>query len=91
MGLQNSCCDCSVIIGIRILRSLNYLHSLTNLNVWFLAIWISEGAAPVFIVQGQYYTTEWSETLAIAGIALSMTVNTLVTGLIVFRIFKVFQ
>ena len=29
--------------------------------------------------------------MAIAGLALSMTVNALVTGLIAFRIFKVFQ
>ena len=43
------------------------------------------------IIQGQIFVPEWSATLAIAGLALSMTVNALVTGLIVFRIFKVFQ
>ena len=43
------------------------------------------------VVQGQHHLAEWSNTLTIAGLALSMTVNTLVTGLIVFRIFKVFQ
>ena len=45
----------------------------------------------MFIVQGQFYTADWSYTLAVAGLALSMTVNALVTGLIVFRVFKVFQ
>ena len=43
------------------------------------------------IVQGQWDTTMWSQILILAGLALSMAVNTLVTGLIVFRIFKVFQ
>ena len=38
-----------------------------------------------------FYTTGWSNALEVAGIALSMTVNALVTGLIVFRVFKVFQ
>ena len=51
------------------------------------------GTAPLFIVQGQLYVQvlEWSNTLVIAGLALSMTVNALVTGLIVFRIFKVWR
>ena len=45
----------------------------------------------MFSVQGQPSSPEWSATLVIAGLALSMTVNALVTGLIVFRIFKVFK
>ena len=45
----------------------------------------------MFSVQGQPSSPEWSATLVIAGLALSMTVNALVTGLIVFKIFKVFQ
>jgi len=45
----------------------------------FLAIWMAAG------------TPEWVSTLEVTGLALSMTVNTLVTGLIVFRILKVFQ
>ena len=43
------------------------------------------------IVQGQFSFADWSIPLAIAGLTLSMTVNALVTGLIVFRIFKVVQ
>ena len=43
------------------------------------------------IVQGQLHFPEWSETLTIAGLALSMAVNALVTGLIMFRILRVFQ
>ena len=45
----------------------------------------------MFIVQGVYYDDGWSSTLVIAGLILSMTMNALVTELIVFRIFKVFQ
>jgi len=50
----------------------------------FLAIWIMGGATPL-------YTTDWGDIPAVTGLTLSMTVNALVTGLIVFRIFKVFQ
>ena len=73
------------------LGTLIYLHSLTDFNLWFLACWIAGGAAPLSFLQGQIDVPDWSNTLMIAGLALSMTVNALVTGLIVFRIFKVFQ
>ena len=73
------------------LRTLIYFYSLSDFNLWFLAIWIASGAAPMAIVQGQVSVSEWSKTLTIAGLAMSMTVNALVTGLIVFRVFKVFQ
>jgi hypothetical protein len=53
-------------------------------------MWIA-GASPSFIVQGQIDTTTWNNVLALTGLAASMTVNALVTGLIVFRIFKVFR
>jgi hypothetical protein len=53
-------------------------------------MWIA-GACPTFIVQGVFYTTIWSNILLIASLAASMTVNALVTGLIVFRIFRVFR
>jgi hypothetical protein len=52
-------------------------------------MWIVSGC-PFFIVQGQVYTITWSDVLAMTSLAASMTVNALVTGLIVFRIFKVF-
>ena len=90
LGLQHSCCDHSIIISIRILTYIN-LHSPTHdFNLWFLAIWIMGGTAPLSAVQAQYYSPR-SNTLAIAGLPLSMTVNALVTGLIVFKIFKVFK
>ena len=58
----------------------------------FLGIWIASDATPVSFVQGRLYVAESrTNALQAAGLALSMTVNALVTGLIVFRIFKVFQ
>jgi len=57
----------------------------------FLAIWIASGTAPLSIVQDQIVVPVWSNILPLTGLTLSMTVNALVTGLIVFRIFKVFQ
>ena len=72
--------------------TLIYLHSLSDFNLlWFLAIWITAGTAPLSIVHGQLHFADRNITLAMAGLILSMTVNALVTGLIVFRIFKVFQ
>jgi len=50
----------------------------------FLVIWIAQ-------VTGSEFITAWNTTLVLTGLTLSMTVNALVTGLIVFRIFKVFQ
>ena len=44
-----------------------------------------------FIVQGTINTAAWGNPLTIASLTASMTVNALVTGLIVFRIFKVFR
>ena len=78
-------------LAFAFLGSLTYLHSLSNFNLWFLALWVAAGSAPVFNLQGQLYVPDWSNTLGIVGLALSMTVNALVTGLIVFRVFKVFQ
>ena len=78
-------------LALAFLGTLIYLHSLSDFNARFLAIWIAGGTAPLSIVQGQVDVPDWSNTLVIAGLALSMTVNALVTGLIMFRIFKVFQ
>ena len=73
------------------LGPLIYFHLLSDFDLWFLAIWIASGTGPLFIVQGQIHVTEWIDTVEAAGLALSITVNALVTGLIVFRVFKVFQ
>jgi len=56
----------------------------------FLALWTASGTT-LFIVQHQLYITHWADAVGLAGLALSMIVNAVVTGLIVFRIIKVFQ
>ena len=53
-------------------------------------MWIAASCSQ-FIVQGAIDDTTWSAVLVLASLAVSMTVNALVTGLIVFRIFKVFH
>ena len=45
----------------------------------------------VTILQGVIVTAEWGNRMVVAGIAMSMTVNALATGLIVLRIFKVLR
>ena len=44
-----------------------------------------------YIGQAEYLTTLWGIALTLASLIASMTVNALATGLIVFRIFKVFR
>jgi hypothetical protein len=53
-------------------------------------MWIT-AICPAFIAQGQIVITTWSNILTLTSLAASMTVNALVTGLIVFKIFKVFH
>ena len=53
-------------------------------------MWIA-GIGAQFIVQSQVDISAWGLILALASFTASMTVNALVTGLIVFRIFKVFR
>jgi hypothetical protein len=49
------------------------------------------GSVSVFIKQGFLEVVAWGDTLIETSIALSMTVNALVTCLIVVRIFEVFR
>jgi hypothetical protein len=53
-------------------------------------MWIAS-VSPTVLVQGTLYNTTWSYMLTLASLAASMTVNALMTGLIVFKIFKVFR
>jgi len=56
----------------------------------YFAMWVASTGA-YFIVQDQANETVWGIRLALTSLITSMTVNALVTGLIVFRIFKVFR
>jgi hypothetical protein len=53
-------------------------------------MWIA-GICSQFVAQGQIVVSPWGSILALASFTASMTVNALVTGLIVFAIFKVFR
>jgi len=57
----------------------------------FLVLWTAGGTAPLSIDQGQIVGIGWGTLVLEISLAVSMTVNALVTGLIVFRIFQVFQ
>src|SRR5882757_9855666 len=54
-------------------------------------MWIAGVGAQVIAADDILTQTEWGIILALIGLTASMTVNALVTGLIVFRIFKVFR
>ena len=53
-------------------------------------MWLATNGG-VAIVQNEVEQTVWGNRLALTGLITSMTVNALVTGLIVFKIFKVFR
>jgi len=56
----------------------------------FLVIWIAEGTTPVeATVKDQVIFAPWAETLVTTSLAMSLTVNALVTGLIVFKLVQV--
>ena len=46
--------------------------------------------AAILLDQGRFITLPWGVTTALTALAASMAVNTLMTGLIVFKILKVF-
>jgi len=67
-----------------------YVDSLANVDLLPLVMWIANTGAQ-FIAQDSIDETNWGNILGLTGLTASMTVNALVTGLIVFRIFKVFR
>ena len=78
--------DYSFNISNRFLRSVArsiFIHWLIVISP--LAIWIVDST-----ISTQTQLISWGNTLNITGLVISMLVNALVTGLIVFRIFKVF-
>jgi hypothetical protein len=82
--------DHSFNISNRFPRSVMTVSQSIFVHFLPLATWIANITA-VSIDQGQITITDWGDTLIITGLVISMTVNALVTGLIVFRIFKVFR
>ena len=78
------------ILALAFLGQSFYLDSLVDLDLLPLVMWMAYNGA-VFIVQSNVDAAVWGNRLLLTGLITSMTVNALVTGLIVFRIFKVFR
>jgi hypothetical protein len=81
-----------LILAVAYFGPSTYLDSLADLDLLPLVMWMATAASnSVSVGQGQIYATDWAETLVLTSLTASMTVNAVVTGLIVLRIFKVFR
>ena len=90
MGSKYPCGDHSFILGNRIHRSDNLFSFDKPISIYrLLATWFASDASITFD-QGQFSNAAWGLPVTLTSFAASMAVNTLVTGLIVFKIFKVF-
>jgi hypothetical protein len=67
-----------------------YLDLLPDLNLLPLVIWLA-ALGTYYIVDGGIDQTLWGLIATIISVAFSMAVNALVTGLIVYKIFKSFR
>ena len=67
-----------------------YFNLLPDLILLPLGIWLSADGE-IYIADGYVVTTPWGGIATSIGVAFSMAVNALVTGLIVYRIFKAFR
>ena len=67
-----------------------YLDSLADLDLLPVVMWLAANGAQM-IGPNAVHEAFWGNRLALTSLITSMTVNALVTGLIVFRIFKVFR
>ena len=81
-------------LSIAYLSQLIYFHLIkANFNLSApLVTWVGSAGAhfATTLVQGELLTATWGNTATLTGYAASMVVNALVTGLIVFKILKVF-
>ena len=67
-----------------------YLDLLPDLNLLPLGLWLAD-VGPIFITDDIIQSTVWGLIAPIISLAFSMAVNALMTGLIVYRIFKAFR
>ena len=75
-------------LGQSISGLFSFVKPISNLSS--LVTWLVQSGVVTF-VQGHYSSPAWVITVTLASFPLSMAVNTLVTGLIVFKILKVFS
>ena len=78
------------VLAFAFLGPSTYLHSLSNSNALPIATWLA-CVSSEYISRGYIRETLWGVYVSLASLSMSIIVNALVTGLIVFRIFKVFQ
>ena len=78
------------ILALAYLGQSFYLDSLADLDLLPLVMWLATVGSQ-FILQNGVDQTVWGIRLVLTSLITSMTVNALVTGLIVFKIFKVFR
>ena len=79
------------ILALAYIGILIYLDLLPDFNLLPLGTW-EGGIGGLYIADdGGLSQTLWGEILTIMSVAISMAVNALVTGLIVYRIFKAFR
>lgn len=94
VGSKYPCRDHSLSSSIHILRSVNltlFTGFKSNLPVLCLAIWIA-GVSSTYISSNKLLVApQWANTANRILPAIPLIVNGVVTGLIVFKIFKVFQ
>ena len=80
------------ILSIAYLGRSIYLDSLVDsLNLLSLVMWWAAGIGAFSIRQGRIHVNLWTSPLVLTSLIVSLTVNALVTGLIVFKIFKVYR
>ena len=79
-----------IILSLAYLGPLSYFQIglFTDSNLSPVAIWMAS-VGGTYIEGNGLYSTVWSTNLFTAGLAISLALNALVTGLIAFRIFRV--
>jgi hypothetical protein len=90
VGSKYQCRDHSFILGTRILWSVtvDILILISQFQFIALATTLATLSEKTFF-QGALLTFDWGFSLVLTSFVLSISVNALVTGLIVFKIFKV--
>ena len=93
MGSQYLRRDHSFNLSICILRSIksNTSDSLADPDLLPVVMWMVTAFVSVVTEQGNIDQTLWGINLLLTSLATTMTVNALATGLLVFRILRVFR
>ena len=79
-----------LILALAYLGLSTYLDLLPDLNLLPLGIWLGTDGS-IYIADGGIQQTLWGVIAATISVTFSMVVNALVTGLIVYKIFKAFR